>query len=367
MNPNREGLSDHLAATGTSLRSEARQYLNDSATSFFRFVAEYRDETRPTRVGDTFCEMRVSYQVLYVEVLHSDEGVPVDVPAGGLVEEILPLAGTLEVPLRGGSCGFLASIGASLSTARLALRFAQPFLTPLVVAWVVDRLALRVGEKALQAQIYADGRTLFERRCRSQIAHDERIPMAVSPAHEIGRFRPTLDRTMLFYLDTSTKLFGNLEPLGPLLQEYVVSFTVLSEMDGVPTVASLKTRKTNLLSVFLTIQESLDGDVQAVAECLDRGLGDVLATPAFEPARKVVPTQRIAALNVVALDQFEHFVVNTARFGETGEEQPLLCTVGIETVLEGLVHAPHCTERRSGFITCSAAAPLSRTAVGEAA
>lgn len=315
MNPNRESLSDHLAAIGTSLRGKAGQYLYNLATSFFRFVAKDRDKTRPTRVGDTFCETRIPYQILYVEVLHSDESVPVDVPAGSFVEEISPLTGAFEVPRRGDSCGFLTSIGAFLPTARLTLRFAQAFLALLVVAWVIDRSAFGVGKKGLQAQIHANGRTVLERRFRSQIAHDERIPVAVSPAHEIDRLRSTLDRTMLFYLDASTKLLRDLEPFGLLLQKHVVSFAVLPEMDGVPAIASFKAWETNLLPMFLTIKESPDGDVQAITERLDRGLRDVFATAALESASEIVPTQRIAALRVVALDQFEHLVVNTARFG----------------------------------------------------
>ncbi len=366
MNPDRESLSDHLAAIGTSLRGEAGQYLNNLATSFFRFVAKDRDETRPTRVGNTFCETRVPYQILYVEVLHSDESVPVDVPAGGFVEEIFPLTSALEVALRGDSCRFLTSIGAFLSPARLTLRFAQAFLAPLIVAWVIDRSALGVGKKALQAQIYANGWAGLKRRFRSYIAYDEGIPMVVSPAHEVDRFRSTLDRTMLLYLDASTKLFRNLERFGFLLQKSIVSFAVLPEMDRVPAIARFKPRETNLLPVFLTVKESPDGDVQAVTERLDRRLRDVLAATTLESASEIVPTQRIAALRVVALDQFEHFVVNKARFDETGEEQPLLCTVGIETIFEGFVHAPHCTEQQSRFISYSAAAALSRT-VGEAA
>lgn len=367
VNPDREGLADRLAAVRTSLSGEAGRYLDNPTTSFFRFVAKDRDKTGPARVGDAFCEAPVPYQILYVEVFGGNTRVPIDVPACRLVEKVLPLTSDFEVSLRGVSRGFLAPVGAFLSAACLTLRFAQAFLTPLIVARAVDRPTFRIGKKSFQAQINASGGSVFERRFRSQFAPYERIPVAVSPAHEVSRFRSTLDRAVSFYLDASTKLPGNFEPLGLIIQRCVVSLAVLTQMYGVPAVASFEARETDRLSLFLAIEGSLKGFVQTIAERLDCGLGDVSATAALEPTSEVIPTEGFAALCGVAFEQFEHLTVNTARFGETGEEQSLLYTVRIETVFEGLVHTLHCTEQASRFTDHCTVSCLTHTAVGEAA
>jgi hypothetical protein len=367
VDPNREGLSDHLAAAGTPLSGETRQYLNNSTTSFFRFIVEDGDKTRPTRVGDTFCERPVLCQTLYIEIFDGNESVPVDVFAGRFVEKVLPLTGDFEVPLRGESRGSFASVGAFLSTTRLALRFSQFLLTPSIVTWVFDRLAFGIGEKNLQTQIYANGGAILERRSCSEVAYDEYIPVAVGSAHEVSRFRDTFDRTVLFYLDASTELLGDSEPLGLMVKEDIVSLTILPEMDGVPAIARFKAREADLLLALLTIEESPQGFVETTAERLDRGLGDVFTTAALELTGEIISTERFAALCVMVFNQFEHLVVNKARFGETGEEQSLLHTVRVETVFEGLVHALHCTEQASESTDTSPAAFLAHTAVGDTA
>jgi len=367
VDPNREGLSDHLAAAGTPLSGETRQYLNNSTTSFFRFIVEDGDKTRPTRVGDTFCERPVLCQTLYIEIFDGNESVPVDVFAGRFVEKVLPLTGDFEVPLRGESRGSFASVGAFLSTTRLALRFSQFLLTPSIVTWVFDRLAFGIGEKNLQTQIYANGGAILERRSCSEVAYDEYIPVAVSPAHEVSRFRGTFDRTVLFYLDASAELLGDSEPLGLVVKEDIMSLTILPEMDGVPAIASFKAREADLLLALLTIEESPQGFVETTAERLDRGLGDVFTTAALELTGEIISTERFAALRVMVFNQFEHLIVNKARFGETGEEQSLLHTVRVETVFEGLVHAFHCTEQASESTDTSPAAFLAHTAVADTA
>lgn len=367
VDPNREGLSDYLTAIRTPLRCETRRYFENPTTSFFRFVIEDRDKTRPTRVGDTFRETSVPDQTPYIEIFDGDKSVPIDVFAGRFVEEVLPLTGNFEMPLRGEPRGSFASVGAFLSTTRLALRFSQFLLTPSMATWVFDRLAFGIGEKNLQTQIDANGGASLERRSCSEVAYDEYIPVAVSPAHEVSRFGDTFDRTVLFYLDASTEFIGDSEPLSLVVKEDIVSFTVLPEMDGVPAITSFKAREAYFLLALFTIEESPQGFVETTAKCLNRGLGDVFPTAALELTGEIIPTERFAALCVMIFNQFEHLIVNKARFGETGEEQSLLHTVRVETVFEGLVHAFHCTEQASRFTDISPAAFLAHTAIGDTA
>jgi hypothetical protein len=232
---------------------------------------------------------------------------------------------------------------------------------------VFDRLAFGIGKKNFQAQINTNTGAVLEGRLSSEVADDERVPVVVSPTHEVSRFRSTFGGAVLFYLDASTELLGDSESLSFTIQEHIMSLAVLPEMDGVPAIAGFEAREADLLLQLLAVEESPQGFIKTTTERLDCGLGDVFATAAPKLTRKIIPTERFAALCVMVFNQFEHLIVNTARFGETGEEQFLLCTVWVKTVFEGLVHALYCTEQAAWFTASSLAVPSAHTAVGKAA
>jgi hypothetical protein len=72
----------------------------------------------------------------------------------------------------------------------------------------------------------------------------------------------------------------------------------------------------------------LEGSVKTVGERLHRGLRDVRTASPLETVAQLVAAEELARALVMFLDHFEHLVVQTAAFGQTGEEQIALGAVG---------------------------------------
>src|SRR5688500_1334298 len=118
---------------------------------------------------------------LDVQRFDHDNAVIVSVTPGDLAQEILALAGHLQVYLGDGAGRLLAAMGALLTSRKFALRSAELLVALSQVARVSDLVSLGIGEKDLESYVDADGGSALKNRGVFQLADDQHVPLAVGP------------------------------------------------------------------------------------------------------------------------------------------------------------------------------------------
>lgn len=315
-----------------------RRYLDDPATSAFSLEAEDVLEGGPTRVRDGAGEVAVLEHVLDPKVFDCDEGVSVHVLPGRFVRVILTLAGDLEV-LLGGLLGRLTTaVGPLLASSALALRAPEFLPSPLEASRVFDGVAIGIRDEMDKAHVQPDRRTVPLLGRVTEVADDEDVPVAIGPEYEVGGLGGAFERTVPFDLEAASELLRNSQTSRIGVEVHVPSRSVLTKLYRVPAVGALEAREADLASALLTMKETLECLIQPVRERLYGGLRHMLAAPALEAVREIVAAEKRARLVVVSIEHFEHLVVKTAAFGQTGEEQSVLVVIEEKPVLEGLVH-----------------------------
>lgn len=145
----------------------------------------------------------VSDHVGNVQVFNGDNGVAINVPLRRIVQKVFALTSNLEVTLGNVACGLLSSAGALLTTRELTLCPSELLLRLPVAAWVLDRLATRICEKDLEANVEANGGTVSFIRCVSEITDNKHVPMPIGPQNEVSALGSTFERPVLLDLDPS--------------------------------------------------------------------------------------------------------------------------------------------------------------------
>ncbi len=338
VSPHGKRLSDNLATLKAPLRSKTRRYLDDSRPSILGFEREYVDESRPTRIGDGAGEMAVFEHVLDPEIFDSNEGVGLNVVPSRLVRVILTLAGDLEVLLGGLLGRFAAAVGTLLAPGALSLRPPQSLRGPLQTAWVLDNLPFGVGDEVSKAQVEPNSRPVAFLGCIPEVADDKDVPVPVSTIGEVSGLWSTFERTVPLNLETASELLRNSQPSRIRVEAYIPPRAVLSKLYRMPAVSSLEAREAHLLPKLATAEKTLEGSIKTVGKRLHRALRDMLAPTSLEAVRQIVAAEKLARSLVMSLEHFEHLVVKTAAFGQTGKESRVLGAVEEKPVLEGLVH-----------------------------
>ena len=147
MGTHRERFLYDLATFEALLRGKVRVHSNHLMTSSCSLLFKDVEECAPTGVHDALCQGMVLYHVEHVKLLNGDYLVLFGVRFGRFEMEITALPRDLEMGLRRATSSFPAAMTALLASAQLALLASQGFLRGAIVARVLNRVALTIGEK----------------------------------------------------------------------------------------------------------------------------------------------------------------------------------------------------------------------------
>ncbi len=339
MGSDRQTLLDDLATFVTFLAREARVHSYHLMTSSCSLLFKDVEECAPTGVHDALRQGMFLYHVEHLKLLNSNHLVLFGVRFGRLILEIPPLTGDLEMRLGGTPGSFTAAMTALLASAQLTLLASQGFLRVAIEARVLHRVALTIGEKGLETYINTDSRMLaragsmFGRWLR--LTHDEGIPMPIRTVYQVNRLGRALDRTMHLDLQGFPDLGGNMQVFVIRIQPHIAACTILSELDGVPTVRWLETREPHGRHAQLSgLEKTLKRFGETISQHLDGGGRHMPSTPPLELCGQIILRGKRALVLILSLDGLKHLVIELARLSQAPHEQAGLFLIRIQSKLK---------------------------------
>jgi hypothetical protein len=358
VSPDGQGFGRDITTLTAHLRGVLRRDFHHSPTSFFRFVFEYLHELFPAGVVDAPGKGMILDHTLDVQRFDHDNAVIVSVTPGDLAQEILALAGHLQVYLGDGAGRLLAAMGALLTSRKFALRSAELLVALSQVARVSDLVSLGIGEKDLESYVDADGGSALKNRGVFQLADDQHVPLAVGPQPQVHGPGDTFKRPVLLNLYALAQLARHFQPA--FAQAHVSTLTVLSEVDRMPAVGCFEPREAGRLPTFLAGYETPECLVESISEHLYRACRNAFATATLEASGECVLEEKLAGLSVVVFDQREHLIVEVAGHYQTSHEKLALAAVWVEPIFEGFHHLEYLYRIKNGNSLCLfRATPLS--------
>ena len=253
-----------------------------------------------------------------------------------LVVKITALSSNLEMSLCRVTRGLTASVATLLASAHLALLTPQSARRGAIKAGIVYRVPEAVGQKGLQAHINADIRMGTGRGSvfglRVSFTDDEGIPMTISTMNEVNRLGRALYRAMHLDFEGLAYLLGNDEMFSVFMQ--IAILAVLPQLNGMPAIRLLETRKTNVRDVILLgCQKTFERFREAVCQHLHCGGWHMFPLP-LEGFFHVILAWESPLLCILMLDSLKHGIVNAARLSQAGHEQAGLFFGGKKSVLK---------------------------------
>src|SRR5205823_12082315 len=117
-----------------------------------------------------------------------------------------------------------------------------------VVARVLNRVPLRVGQERFETHINSDGGMLtrggFRLGLWFGLTHDEEIPVSIHQIDQVCCLWRSFDGTMQFDLEGATQLLGDRHMLA--ICGKVEVRLMLAQLDGVPAIRLLEARKPDI-------------------------------------------------------------------------------------------------------------------------
>ena len=200
MGSHRQTLLHDLATFEALLRGEARIDSNNCVPGSLSLFTQDVEECAPTGVHNALRQGMVLHHVENLKLLNGNHLVLFSVLFGGLILEIAPLTGNLEMRLRCTLRSLTVAMTAFLTTAYRALLASQGALRGAIEAWVRNGMALAIGQEGLQAYVNANSRMsaviwlMF--RSRFGFTHDEGIPMSISTVYQMNLLGSSLNGTV---------------------------------------------------------------------------------------------------------------------------------------------------------------------------
>ena len=158
--------------------------------------------------------------------------------------------------------------------------------------------------------------------------------MIVSTQDQMYRLRSAFKRAMQLDFQGLAQLGRNVKMFVVFIKPDITACPVLPELDRVPLIALLKTRKTTLASKFFPGKKPLEGFTESISECLYRGGGYMFTATSFETGGKIIlPRKRLLVL-ILLFDRLKHLIVQEARPDQALHEQVGLFRIWVQAVLE---------------------------------
>ncbi len=316
MRTNRKAFPYDRSTLETLLRCEARidsDHLMSSVRSFgFKDV----EECAPTGVHDRLGKLMVLDHIDDRQLLNGNMVIGLNVLLGHVEMEVTALPIDLEMCLGHVLRGLPPSMTALLASAHLPLFASQGVLRGAIEARIVNGVALRVGQEGFQPNIKADIRVLTSAwsmlDARGRLAYDQGIPMSVGSQHEMNHLGLAFHRTVELNFEQFAQFGRHMHVFVVFIQPGVTARSVLPELDGVPLVALLETRKAHFLLKFFAGKKAFECFAQSISQRLYRGGWYRLSTTAFESGSQIVLRGECAVLLILCLDSLQHLIVNEA-------------------------------------------------------
>src|SRR5437016_11129826 len=323
------------AAPHAHLAGSTRIHLHQLSPGARSLVPWFGKERVPSGVVDRAGQYpaRKSFDV---QVFHPDQPVAFHQPTAEIMMKGGTLVSDFTVRLGHQYGGLAAPLAAALATGKPALGAAQVCQPALAVSRIVDLLAIRKCDKAIQSDIHAD---LFGRlRHRHTVPLDGKthVPMVHVPLDRNGLDR-TLHRPVQLHFDATSALDTQL----PVIEQ---SAAIAVGWKGATVVPPERTeaREARLLAAPYASEKRLEGFIQPVEHILAAGEVGQSEQPFFPHRLQLLGLLVVVhalAANFPSVAPFlKRGVVEVASLVELVLEERNLGFVGVETVFVGQAH-----------------------------
>lgn len=336
MRANTERLVNEFSTVATRLGGEARVHSDDLMTSSLSLIFKDVEKRAPTGVQDALGQMMVLDQVGDRQVLDHQMMIAISILFCRLEMEITALAAYLQVRLGNVLGGFAPPIAAFCATAQDALFASQGALGAAIKAGIVNRLPFTICEEEFQANIDPDIRMGADRRAvfrlRRGFAHDQSVPMSIGTQDQENSLGRSLDRAMHLDFQRVPEFLGDNQVFLILMQ--IAIFAILSKLNRVPLVRTLKARETHFTAQCFPSKKTFEGFTEAISKGLySCGWHMVTATPC-ETSGHIILAGESAFVLILLFDRLKHLVIEPARLAQTLHEQMVLCCLHVKAILK---------------------------------
>src|SRR6266704_3529981 len=323
------------------LAGSTRIHLHQLSPGARSLVREFGKERVPSGVVDRASQYsaRKSFDV---EVFHRDQPVAFHQPTADIMMKGGTLVSDFTVRLGHRSGGLAAAVAAALATGKPALGAAQVCQPALEVSGIVDLLAIRKSDKAIQSDIHADLLGRLRQRHTVPLDGKTHVPVIHVPLDRNG-LDLTLHRPVQFDFDEASALDTQFAVF-----EQSAAIAVGWKGDTVVPPERTEAREAWLLAAPYPSEKRLEGLIQPAEHILAAGeVGQ--SEQSFFPHRLqllglVVVVDALAG-NFPSIAPFlKSGVVELASLVELVLEEPNLGLVGVEAVFVGDAHKQEYTK-----------------------
>jgi hypothetical protein len=333
---NTEGLLYKFPTVATCLCGETWIHSNDLMTSSCSLIFKNSEELTPRGIQDGFRQMMVLDHIGDLEVFYRNVLILFSVLLCYLEMVITALEINLQMCLCRALSSLTSAMTAFLTSAYRALLAPQRFLRGAIETRVLNRMTLTVSQERLESYIKTDIR--MRTRGRGvltgwfSLTHDEGVPMPVSTMYQVNRLGCALYGAMQLDLEEVAQLLGDNEMF--LIFMKIAVFSVLPELDRVPTVRFLETREANTRNVILLGgEESFEGLDETVSQHLDGGGGNIFAL-SFENILQIILARKGLFVLILRFDLPKHSIIDATRFNQALHKQVGLFFIWIQAVFK---------------------------------
>lgn len=336
MSANRKRFLHNLPTLRTFLRGEARLDSYDLMTGSCSLILKDIEKGTPPRVHDGLGKEMIFHHIRDVQVLNTNMLIGLGVGFGGLKGKVTPLAGNFEMGFCNETRSFLPAVTAPLAARKRALLAPECLLKRTIEARVGNSLALTISQEGFKTDINADGRMLTLRRQVSclwlNLANNQDIPMPIGSKDKVRRFRLALKGSVQLDFDGLANLCRNNEMLLILVEIAVLA--VLSQLDGVPSIWSLETWKTNPSNaVFPGCEEAFEGLRKPIGKHLDGCRRDMFTLSLKCHPKVILGRERLHRF-VLRLDSLKHRIIDLAAFHQARHQFAILLSIGHQAIFK---------------------------------
>lgn len=336
MGTHRQTLLDQFTAVEAFLCGEAGVHSDDLMSGTFSLGSQDIEKRAPTGVQDRLRQMMVFHHGGDLKVFHNYTLIAVGIGPGCLEMVISSLPVHLQVRLGNVARSLTLAVTTFFSAAHDALFPSQRPLRGAIEAGILNRVALAVSQEGFQAHINTDVRVRTRSegmlRVRISLTHDERIPMPISPMHQVNGFGCSLYRAMELDLEEMPHLLGDNQLFAVLMQLAV--FSIVSQLDTMPAIWLLEPREAYTRNVLLLGgNKALKRLRETISQHLDGGGRNLLAL-SLKSSFQVILAWEGTIFLIVRLDRLKHLIIDKASLFQALHEHLGLFPVHVQAILK---------------------------------
>jgi hypothetical protein len=274
--------------------------------------------------------------VEYVQLLNDNPLILSSIGLGHFEMEIPPLSRDFEMGLCRPSSRFPPSLALFLATGKHALFASQGGLTLAIIAWVLNQVALAIGEKGLEPHVKADVRMItgtWRMLCLYfSLTDNKDVPVSICTQDQMRGLGRSLQRTVQLDLQGAPQLLGKIDMLA--IRGQLEVYLVLAQLKRMPSVRLLEPRKATFLTTCFAGEIACEGFGKTICQHLHGRGGDMFTTMATEGCGQIILRRKSTFLLMLHLDGLQHLIVEMTGDHQGLHECMLLLGIWIEPVLK---------------------------------